>query len=71
MEVSSPPGNVIGTIQQKWNIIGLPRFDVKDASGDVTLKIEGPFCRCTCGWDINFKAQFNEFHYTLYIQLQN
>jgi hypothetical protein len=38
MEVSAPPGNVIGTIEQEWSIF--PRFKVKDVSGNVILKIE-------------------------------
>lgn len=38
MEVSAPPGNVIGTIEQEWSI--LPKFKVKDISGDVILRIE-------------------------------
>ena len=57
MEVSSPPGNTIGNILQKWNIIGLPRFDVTDVStDDVVLKMEGPFCKWNCGCDISFKV---------------
>ncbi|EFX80807.1 hypothetical protein DAPPUDRAFT_211709 [Daphnia pulex] len=54
MEVSAPPGNVIGTIEQEWSIF--PRFKVKDVSGNVVLKIEGPFFPCSCcGTDVNFE----------------
>ena len=56
MVISSLPGNVIGTIEQRWDLIGIPRFDVKDALGDVVLKIEGPFWTCSCGSDVNFKV---------------
>ena len=57
MKISSPPGNVIGTIQQKWDIIGTPKFDIKDAFGDVVLRIEGPFWTCSCGSDVYFKVK--------------
>ena len=55
MEVSSPPGNPIGYIEQEWSIF--PKFKVKDVSGNVILKIEGPFFPCSCcGTDVNFEV---------------
>lgn len=73
MEVSAPPGNVIGTIEQEWSIF--PKFKVKDESGDVVLKIEGPFFPCSCcGTDVNFEVKIkNEwttqdiYHVRLYV----
>lgn len=55
MEVSAPPGNVIGTIEQEWSIF--PKFKVRNASGDVVFKIEGPLIPCSCcGNDVNFEV---------------
>lgn len=57
MEVYSPPGVLAGTIEQKWSIF--PRFEVKDASGGIIFKIEGPFCTCSCSCgDVDFKVRF-------------
>merc|ERR1719151_372115 len=46
LEVSSPPGSVIGTVEQQWSCL-YPRFLIKDESGSLILKIEGPFCPCS------------------------
>ena len=54
MEVSAPPGNVIGTIEQNWSLY--PDFDVKDASGETILKIKGPFCPISCCGDVVFNV---------------
>ncbi|KAF5289905.1 hypothetical protein FQR65_LT11716 [Abscondita terminalis] len=54
MEISSPPGTIIGSIEQKWSII-FPIFNVKNANGDVIFRIEGPFCTLSCcGSDVDF-----------------
>lgn len=55
MEVTSPPGSVVGSIHQKWDIL-YPRFSVRNASGDVVLLIEGPFCTYSCCGDVEFKV---------------
>jgi len=56
MEVSSPPGNVIGTISQQWSIL-YPRFLIKDELGTPVLKIEGPCWTCSCcGSDVEFNV---------------
>lgn len=56
MEVSSPPGSIIGTIEQNWSIF-YPSYSVKNASGDIIFRIEGPFCACKCCCqDVNFKV---------------
>lgn len=55
MEVSSPPGTIIGLIEQKWSIFK-PSFDIKNASGDVVLQIEGPFCTMSICGNVEFKV---------------
>jgi len=55
LEVQSPPGTIIGTVEQEWSII-YPRFVIKDASGEPVLRIEGPCWTCSCGSDIEFKV---------------
>lgn len=55
MEVSAPPGHIVGTIEQQWSIC-FPKFRCKNAAGDVVLYIEGPFCTTSCGNYINFKV---------------
>ena len=64
LEVSSPPGTVIGKVEQKWSII-YPNFVIKDQvntgchlveneviidikMGEPVLRIEGPFCTMSC-----------------------
>ncbi|KAG0715728.1 Phospholipid scramblase 2 [Chionoecetes opilio] len=53
LEVSSPPGTVIGTVKQDWSILK-PKFSVCNASGDVILRIEGPLCTCSICGDVEF-----------------
>lgn len=53
MEISSPPGTIIGVVEQKWSIF-TPKFVVKNASGDEMLRIEGPCCTCRCCADVKF-----------------
>ncbi|XP_011554698.1 phospholipid scramblase 1 isoform X2 [Plutella xylostella] len=55
LEVSSPPGTVIGSIQQQWSICK-PEFVIKDAAGDVVLRIKGPVCTFSICGDIEFKV---------------
>ncbi|XP_055703240.1 phospholipid scramblase 2 [Phlebotomus papatasi] len=55
MEVSAPPGNVIGTIEQEWSIF-TPQFSLKDQSGETVLRIEGPFCTFSICGDVEFKV---------------
>lgn len=54
LEVSSPPGTIVGTIEQQWSIY--PRFTVKDQDGNVILKIKGPLCPISCCGDVDFKV---------------
>lgn len=55
MEVSSPPGTVIGSIEQEWSIL-TPQFNIKNAAGDVVLKMEGPICTFSFCGDVEFKV---------------
>ena len=56
LEVSSPPGSIIGTIEQNWSCL-YPKYTVKDAGDNPILKIEGPFCTWSCfGSDVAFKV---------------
>ncbi|KAG7163846.1 phospholipid scramblase 1-like [Homarus americanus] len=61
LEVSSPPGSAIGTIHQEWSICTpmAGKFTIRNVSGDVVLRIEGPVCAFSCGGDVVFKI-FNE-----------
>ncbi|XP_072944285.1 phospholipid scramblase 1-like [Epargyreus clarus] len=53
LEVFSPPGTLIGTVEEVWTFCK-PCFVVKDANNDVLLKIKGPICTCACFSDIDF-----------------
>jgi len=56
LEVYSPPGNLVGTVEQEWSVCE-PKYSVKDAQGNVALTIEGPICTFTvCGSDVEFKV---------------
>lgn len=57
MEVSSPPGSVIGSVQQEWSIF-CPTFAIKNAAGDTVMRIEGPFCTFSLCGDVEFKVKF-------------
>ena len=63
MEVCSPPGTIVGTVEQEWSILR-PWFRVKDATGNVVLKIRGPkICVCSCCGDVEFNVMFSVFYY--------
>ncbi|XP_017958067.1 phospholipid scramblase 2 isoform X1 [Drosophila navojoa] len=53
MEVSAPPGNVIGSIEQEWSICS-PSFRILNHLGDTVLRIEGPFCTFSLCGDVEF-----------------
>lgn len=55
IEVSSPPGTVIGTVEQEWSMCA-PAFRVLDHNGDVVLRIEGPVCTFSLCGDVEFKV---------------
>ncbi|XP_067644376.1 phospholipid scramblase 2 isoform X2 [Eurosta solidaginis] len=54
MEVTAPPGNVIGTVEQEWSICS-PSFSIKNHIGDTVLRIEGPLCTFTMCGDVEFQ----------------
>ncbi|XP_050075143.1 phospholipid scramblase 2-like isoform X1 [Anopheles maculipalpis] len=53
LEVSAPPGNVIGTVVQKWSLCR-PVFDIRDRNNETVLTIRGPICQCTLCGDVKF-----------------
>lgn len=55
MDVSSPPGTIIGSIEQEWSIL-TPQFNIKNSAGDTVLKIEGPICTFSICGDVEFKV---------------
>ncbi|XP_001353869.1 phospholipid scramblase 1 [Drosophila persimilis] len=55
VEVSAPPGQVIGTVEQVCTFLR-PKFNIKNSFGDTVLHIEGPICPCKCFSDTNFKV---------------
>lgn len=64
MEVSAPPGNTIGSIEQEWSICS-PSFRIKNHIGDTVLRIEGPFCTFSLCGDVEFNVS-SEIIYGLY-----
>lgn len=55
MEVSAPPGSLCGTVEQEWSLCS-PAFRIKNAAGEVVLRIEGPFCTFSLCGDVEFKV---------------
>ncbi|XP_041975169.1 phospholipid scramblase 2 isoform X1 [Aricia agestis] len=55
MEVSSPPGTVVGSVEQEWSICK-PCYVIKNASGDVVLRIKGPVCTFSICGDVEFNV---------------
>ncbi|KAL0851245.1 hypothetical protein ABMA28_007086 [Loxostege sticticalis] len=55
MEISAPPGTVIGSVEQQWSLCK-PCYDIKNAAGDVVLKIKGPFCTYSICGDVEFNV---------------
>ncbi|KAL5291678.1 hypothetical protein ACFFRR_010840 [Megaselia abdita] len=56
MEVTAPPGNLIGSIEQEWSICS-PSFKIKNHSGETVLRIEGPFCTFSLCGDVEFQVK--------------
>ncbi|KAF7268458.1 hypothetical protein GWI33_018349 [Rhynchophorus ferrugineus] len=59
MEVSAPPGTIVGTVEQEWSIF-CPSFAIKNASGDTVLRVEGPFCTMSICGDVEFKIMSSD-----------
>ncbi|KAJ6632942.1 Phospholipid scramblase 2 [Pseudolycoriella hygida] len=53
IEIHAPLGNLIGTVEEEWNLL-IPKYQVKDETGSVVLRIEGPCCKLTCCGDVEF-----------------
>ncbi|CAH0558286.1 unnamed protein product [Brassicogethes aeneus] len=54
IEVLSSPGIVAGRVDEEWSIL-LPKYAVKNASGETVLRIEGPFRKNLCCGSVKFK----------------
>lgn len=61
MEVTAPPGNLIGKISQNWSILS-PSFDIQDHTGTTVLKIEGPICTFSLCGAVEFKLMTVDGH---------
>ncbi|XP_034837983.1 phospholipid scramblase 2 isoform X1 [Maniola hyperantus] len=55
MEVTAPPGSVVGSIEQEWSICK-PCYVIKNAAGDVVLRIKGPICTYSICGDVEFNV---------------
>lgn len=69
MDVSAPPGNTIGSIEQEWSICS-PSFRIKNHIGDTVLRIEGPFCTFSLCGDVEFNVSVKIIH-KLYMLIMN
>ncbi|CAH0558285.1 unnamed protein product, partial [Brassicogethes aeneus] len=54
IEVLSSPGIVAGIVDEEWSIF-LPKYAVKNATGETVLRIEGPFRKNLCCGSVEFK----------------
>jgi len=54
LEISAPPGQTIGYVNQLWTCIK-PKFEVTDGDGNRALVIVGPWCTYSCAGDVEFK----------------
>lgn len=52
-------GEMIGTVEQECSLC-VPRFRIKNAAGDVVLRIVGPFWTSSCGQDINLDVSCSQ-----------
>ncbi|KAJ3665702.1 hypothetical protein Zmor_001188 [Zophobas morio] len=53
LEVLSPSGTLLAVVQQESTFL-YPKFTIKDSSGQIILRVEGPGCRMRCG-PVRFK----------------
>ncbi|XP_029206518.1 phospholipid scramblase 2-like [Acropora muricata] len=53
IEVQSPPGTVIGYVEQKWTWWKV-KLEVQDAQRTHIMTVNGPCCPCSCGSDVEF-----------------
>ncbi|CAB1353102.1 unnamed protein product [Coregonus sp. 'balchen'] len=55
MEVQSPPGTTIGYVVQNWHPFK-PKLSILGPAKETLLRIEGPFCACSCCGDVDFEV---------------
>lgn len=56
IDIYAPPGNNVGRVEQEWTCIN-QRFKIKDAAGNIALRIQGPCCTMSCcGSDVEFQV---------------
>lgn len=48
LQVTTPSGQLLGSIEEEFSIL-YPMFKIKDAAGNVVLRIQGPMCAVTFG----------------------
>ena len=74
IEVQSPPGTVIGTVDQDWTLCN-PSFTIRDQSGEVALTMEGPCLTYSFCGDVEFKVRVGKLDpttvYKFYFQRMN
>lgn len=63
LQVYAPPGNLVGTVVQRWAIFQ-PLFDINDHEGKTVLKIEGPVCPCSMCVDVEFNVNIKIIFFT-------
>ncbi|XP_055315309.1 phospholipid scramblase 2-like isoform X2 [Sitodiplosis mosellana] len=54
IEVFSPPGELLGTVEQNWTLCK-PDYSVKNHNGETVLRITGPICMLPMCCDVEFK----------------
>lgn len=55
IEIHAPFGNIIGRVEEEWSCI-FPKYNVKDAAGNIVLCIKGPFCTSSCYSNVEFQV---------------
>lgn len=64
MQVSAPPGSLLGYVQQECSIFK-PQFTIRDPLGEIILRIEGPFCTMSICGDVKFKVKSADGEHTV------
>ncbi|XP_023223703.1 phospholipid scramblase 1-like [Centruroides sculpturatus] len=55
LEVTAPPGTIIGYVTQEWSIC-YPKYRIENAAKECVLRIEGPCCTFSICGDVEFKV---------------
>jgi uncharacterized protein YxjI len=61
IQVSTPSGQLLGTVEEEFSIL-YPTFNIKDASGNRVLQVQGPWCPMSfgsCGGAVVFRLLNN------------